>query len=178
MSTTNMTEVLVGAVVLAGAIGFAVYAGQTAGISRGGETYALNASFRSLEGVTVGTDVRLAGVKIGAVTDVTLDVDTYRADTEFGISRGIEIPDDSAAVISSEGLPKHTSRKGPKEFLIAGGQIESLTKKDGACIGLSLSEPREGARSFTKRSRVRVRCDSRGTEIHRPPPVVRYGCSL
>ena len=104
MSTTNMTEVLVGAVVLAGAIVFAVYAGQTAGISRGGETYALNASFRSLEGVTVGTDVRLAGVKIGAVTDVTLDVDTYRADTEFGISRGIEIPDDSAAVISSEGL--------------------------------------------------------------------------
>ena len=100
----NTTEVLVGGIVLAAAIGFAVYAGQVAGISSGGESYELNASFRSLEGVGVGTDVRLAGVKIGTVTQVELNPETFRADTDFSVKRGIEIPDDSAVIVSSEGL--------------------------------------------------------------------------
>lgn len=100
----NPTEVLVGGVVLAGAIAFAVYAGQSTGLSRGGDGYPLHASFRSLEGVAVGTDVRLAGVKIGTVTGVELNPQTYRADTTFTVADGIEIPDDSAVVVSSEGL--------------------------------------------------------------------------
>jgi phospholipid/cholesterol/gamma-HCH transport system substrate-binding protein len=100
----NNTEILVGGAVLAAAIAFAVYAGQATGLSGTPQGYALNASFRSLEGVGVGTDVRLAGVKIGTVTDVVLNPVTYRADTEFSVINGIEIPDDSAAVISSEGL--------------------------------------------------------------------------
>jgi len=100
----NTTEVLVGGVVLAAAIGFAVYAGQATGLSQSGADYKLNASFRSLEGVGVGTDVRLAGVKIGTVTDVELNTQTYRADTHFSVQQGIDIPDDSAIVVSSEGL--------------------------------------------------------------------------
>lgn len=104
MSTHNTTEIVVGAAVLAAAIGFGLYASQATGLSQGGGGYELGASFRSLEGVTVGTDVRLAGVKIGTVTGVELNPDSYRADTRFSVSDGIEIPDDSAAVISSEGL--------------------------------------------------------------------------
>lgn len=100
----NTTEVLVGGAVLAAAIAFAVYAGQATGLSGGGGGYELAASFRSLEGVTVGTDVRLAGVKIGTVTGVALNPETYRADTRFSVQDGIEIPDDSAAIVSSEGL--------------------------------------------------------------------------
>lgn len=100
----NPTEVLVGGAVLAAAVAFAIYAGQATGLSGGGDGYPLHASFRSLEGVTVGTDVRLAGVKIGTVTEVELNPQTYRADTTFTVSEGIEIPDDSAIVVSSEGL--------------------------------------------------------------------------
>lgn len=100
----NTTEVLVGGVVLAAAIGFAIFAGQATGLSKSGANYKLNASFRSLEGVGVGTDVRLAGVKIGTVTDVELNPQTYRADTRFSVQQGIDIPDDSAIVVSSEGL--------------------------------------------------------------------------
>ena len=100
----NITEVLVGGVVLAAAIGFAVFAGQAIGLSQSGADYALNASFRSIEGVSVGTDVRLAGVKIGTVTDVELNPQTFRADTHFTVLQGIDIPDDSAVVVSSEGL--------------------------------------------------------------------------
>jgi len=100
----NTTEVLVGGVVLAAAISFAVFAGQAAGLSRGGDDYPLTASFRSIEGVSVGTDVRLAGVKIGTVTEVTLNPQTFRADTKFTVIQGIDIPDDSAVLVSSEGL--------------------------------------------------------------------------
>lgn len=93
-----------GGVVLAAAIGFLIYTVQATGLSRGPTGYPLTASFRSLEGVSVGTDVRLAGVKIGTVTDVALNGQTFRADTTLSIRGGIEIPDDSAVVISSEGL--------------------------------------------------------------------------
>ena len=104
MSTINTAETLVGGAVLACAVTFAIYAGQIVGVGGGDETYPLTASFRSLEGISVGTDVRLAGVRIGTVTDIALDAETYRAVTTFGITGGVGIPDDSAVAISSEGL--------------------------------------------------------------------------
>ncbi len=101
----NTTEVLVGAAVLAVAIGFGSYLAQSSGISiGGGQGYPLTASFRSLEGVTVGSDVRLAGVKVGTVSDIRLNPETYRAETTVTLNDGIEIPDDSSILISSEGL--------------------------------------------------------------------------
>ncbi len=48
--------------------------------------------------------MRLAGVKIGTVTGVTLNPETYRADTTFSVLDGVQIPDDSSAIVSSEGL--------------------------------------------------------------------------
>lgn len=105
MSSHSITEIGVGGVVLAAALAFGVYATQTTGLgARTGGSYELSASFRSLEGVSVGTDVRLAGVKLGTVTGVKLDPETYRAETTFSVRSGIEIPDDSSVVISSEGL--------------------------------------------------------------------------
>ncbi|MGH1453638.1 MAG: outer membrane lipid asymmetry maintenance protein MlaD [Paracoccaceae bacterium] len=101
----NKSEIIVGGVVLAVAVGFIVYAAQAAGLSGATSSgYPLTASFRSLEGVSVGSDVRLAGVKIGAVTAIELNPKTFRADTEINVKTGIDIPDDSAIVISSEGL--------------------------------------------------------------------------
>lgn len=105
MAEHHTTEVLVGAGVLAAAVGFVIYAGQVSGYTTGSsDTYPLSASFRSLEGVSVGTDVRLAGVKVGTVSDVTLNPDTYRADTTVTLQSEIVVPDDSAIIISSEGL--------------------------------------------------------------------------
>ena len=98
------TEIAVGAAVVAVAIGFLAYASSVADLGGSSTGYELTASFRSIEGVSVGTDVRLAGVKIGTVTDVTLNPQTFRADTDMTIIDGIELPDDSAVVISSEGL--------------------------------------------------------------------------
>jgi phospholipid/cholesterol/gamma-HCH transport system substrate-binding protein len=43
-----------------------------------GDTYNITAGFRSAEGISVGTDVRLAGVKIGTVAGLNLNAETYR----------------------------------------------------------------------------------------------------
>ncbi len=100
----NRLEILVGGAVLAAAIGFGVYAAQIAGVARSSDSYPLTASFRSLEGVTIGSDVRLAGVKVGTVSDIALNPETFRAETTVSIDSDISIPDDSAIIISSEGL--------------------------------------------------------------------------
>ncbi|MEM8578714.1 MAG: outer membrane lipid asymmetry maintenance protein MlaD [Pseudomonadota bacterium] len=101
---SSALETAVGGAVLAAAIGFGLYAAQVAGLRTGGDSYPLTASFRSLEGISVGSDVRLAGVKVGTVTDITLNPDTYRALATVAIDSATQVPDDSAIVISSEGL--------------------------------------------------------------------------
>ncbi|WP_370229705.1 outer membrane lipid asymmetry maintenance protein MlaD [Cognatishimia sp.] len=103
-SSTQRTEIAVGGLVLAAAIGFAAYMGQVASFGSGGAGYELSASFRSIEGVSVGSDVRLAGVKVGTVTAIELDPVTFRANTTVNLQNDILLPDDSAIVISSEGL--------------------------------------------------------------------------
>jgi phospholipid/cholesterol/gamma-HCH transport system substrate-binding protein len=101
----SVTEVVVGAVVLVAAGAFLAFAAQATGFTRGGsDDLALTASFRSVEGITIGTDVRMAGVKIGAVTAMALNPETYRAETTLTVDAAIPVPNDSSAVIASEGL--------------------------------------------------------------------------
>ena len=100
----NKFEVFVGGAVVAVAIFFVFYVFQTSGFSTGSGNYPIHASFRSAEGVRVGTDVRLAGVKIGAVTQIELDSDTYEARSTLSIGKNFQIPDDSSLTIASEGL--------------------------------------------------------------------------
>ncbi|MEM1076883.1 MAG: outer membrane lipid asymmetry maintenance protein MlaD [Pseudomonadota bacterium] len=98
------TEVLVGGAVLAVALGFLAFVGSSTGVSGSGGGYPLTASFRTADGISVGTDVRLAGVKVGTVTGIDLNPETFRADTTISVASNIEIPDDSAISVSSEGL--------------------------------------------------------------------------
>jgi phospholipid/cholesterol/gamma-HCH transport system substrate-binding protein len=100
----SATEVVVGGGVLAAALAFGLYALQSTGMSFGDDGYPLRASFRSIEGVSVGSDVRLAGVKVGTVTQISLNPETFRADTVVTINDSVQVPDDSAIVIASEGL--------------------------------------------------------------------------
>ena len=121
----SAAEVLTGAAVLAAAIGFVVFAGQSAGLTGPAGTYDLRASFRSAEGVTVGTDVRLAGVKIGTVTDLDLNPQTFFADATVSIDEGVILPDDSAILVSSEGL-----LGGSFIEILPGGSLDNLGPGD------------------------------------------------
>lgn len=124
----NPAEVLTGAAVLAVAIGFAAYASQGLGLSRASDSYLLHASFRSVEGITVGTDVRMAGVKVGSVTALELNPQTFMADAAVTVKRGIEVPDDSTIAVASEGLLGGSFIEiqpgGSPDILPAGGEIE------------------------------------------------------
>ena len=102
--TGNRFEIAVGGVVLALAVGFAVFLAQSTGLSGSSSSYPISASFRSAQGISVGTDIRLAGVKIGTISDLKLNADTYRAESTLLVRNDVRIPDDSAVVVASEGL--------------------------------------------------------------------------
>lgn len=98
------TEALIGGAVIAAAAGFLIYAGQAIGVGGPTGAYELTASFRSVDGISVGTEVRLAGVKIGTVTGLDLNPETFRADATVAIDERLQIPEDSAILISQQGL--------------------------------------------------------------------------
>ena len=100
----NRLEIAVGGVVLALAVGFAVFLAQSTGLSGSSSSYPISASFRSAEGISVGTDIRLAGVKIGTISDLKLNSETYRAESILSVRNDVRIPDDSALTVASEGL--------------------------------------------------------------------------
>lgn len=104
MMAENRAEILAGAGVLAVAIGFLVYANRDSGYVQTSGTYPLTASFRSVEGISVGSDIRMAGVKVGTITDLSLNPATFMADAQLEVRSDLALPDDSAIVISSEGL--------------------------------------------------------------------------
>ena len=104
MISRNLAETVVGAIVLGIAIFFAVLLWRFSDVGFGTGQYTIDAKFRSAEGITVGTDVRLAGVKIGSVSNLSLDPQTFQAIAQLSIKPEYQMPDDSAAIISSEGL--------------------------------------------------------------------------
>jgi len=101
---SNAAETLIGAVVLTAAAGFLVYAANTADVGVGGQGYELVAKFRKAEGVDVGGDVRIAGIKVGSISAMTLDMKTYFATVTFIIDDGVTVPEDSLAKITSASL--------------------------------------------------------------------------
>lgn len=121
----NRLEVLVGALVLAAAAAFFVYAGQNSGLGGNADTYTLKASFRSVQGISAGSDVKLAGVKVGTITSMTLNPTTYFADVVVDIDKDILLPTDTAILISSEGL-----LGGNFVELIPGGMPDNLAPGD------------------------------------------------
>ena len=101
---STAAETLIGAVVLAAAGGFLVYAANTADVGIGGTGYELVAKFRKAEGIDVGGDVRIAGVKVGSISGMELDLKTYFATVTFAIDDEVKVPDDSLAKITSASL--------------------------------------------------------------------------
>jgi phospholipid/cholesterol/gamma-HCH transport system substrate-binding protein len=104
MARRNLVEVLTGAVVLIVAVGFLAYAVAHSGQSSVGRGYPLYARFSSVAGLNVGSDVRIAGVKIGTVDAATIDPKSYLAVVKMTIRNGVELPKDSSVEVASESL--------------------------------------------------------------------------
>ena len=122
--SSERTEILTGAAVLVVAVGFLLWAGQGREIGTGG-SYPLHASFRSVGGVSTGTDVRLAGVKVGAVTDLRLNPRTFFADATISVRDDVTLPDDTVIAVTQDGLLGNNFIE-----LIPGGSLENLAPGD------------------------------------------------
>lgn len=100
----NIVEAAIGAVVLLVGVWFVVFAYNRASGADSGSSYTVSARFPNVSGVTAGTDVRLSGMKVGAVSDASIDPKTYQAVLKLALDSSVKLPADSAAAITSEGI--------------------------------------------------------------------------
>ena len=99
----NTLETVMGAIVLLAAAGFVNLAYEAADI-KGNGGYEIIAEFGSTGGLSVGDDVRISGIKVGRITEQSLDPITYSARIAMAIAPDIEIPADSSARITAASL--------------------------------------------------------------------------
>jgi len=99
----SAVETMMGAVVLLITVGFLYFAFSNAGVgSAGGSTYYAN--FDKIDGLATGGEVKISGIKVGTIVGSHLDKASYEAIVEMNIDSSIELPEDTFAKISSEGL--------------------------------------------------------------------------
>ena len=127
MLNENLVETLVGLFVVVIATLFVVY-GYSVSETDSGDGYRVSAQFNRVDGLTVGSDVRMSGIKIGTVTSLTLDPESFYANVDFLISNGVGLPDDTSAKITSEGL------LGGNYVSLSPGGSEDLLEEDGEIL--------------------------------------------
>ena len=120
----SLVETLLGAVVLAVAIGFVVFAYNKSGVATV-SGYEVSAAFNRVDGISNGSDVRIGGIKVGTVIERTLDPETFRAVLRMSIDETVELPMDSTAAVVSDGL------LGGKFIDLQPGAEETLIKDGG-----------------------------------------------
>lgn len=125
----NMIETVMGGVVLLVAIAFVVFAFRSTTIGdNAGDGYQVLVSFDDASGLNIGTDVRMAGVKIGTVVDQRLNTDTYFAEVLISVNNAIRLPSDTSARIIPDGLLGGNyvalEAGGAEDYIAAGGQIQ------------------------------------------------------
>ena len=123
----NIVETLMGALVLAVAVAFVVFAySRTTVATVSG--YEVLAKFNRLDGLNRGADVRISGIKVGSVIDLTLDAKSFRAIARLSIAPEYQLPTDSTVSIVSDGLlgGRYASIEpgGADEMIQPGGEIQ------------------------------------------------------
>ncbi len=101
----RLAETVLGAIVAVIAVGFFIFAAAQARAG-GGQTGGVEyfARFQRVDGISVGSDVRVSGVKVGAVRTIGLDPATYMAKLTLTVDQSVQVPEDSVARVSSDGL--------------------------------------------------------------------------
>jgi phospholipid/cholesterol/gamma-HCH transport system substrate-binding protein len=133
----SLFETIVGLGVVATALLFLVFSLGQRSEAAPRDSYTLTASFNRVDGINVGSDVRLAGKKVGVVSSIDLDPEIYRAVVTLTLPRTVRyggedkplrIPDDSTAQIVSDGLLGgaylNLSIGGSFDYLPEGGRLE------------------------------------------------------
>ena len=141
MSRAGIFETIIGVIVVAAAAAFLAYAYGASGKGVGRDQYVLSAVFGRVDGVTIGAEVRIAGVKVGSVSANSLDPRTYEANVEFAIDRNVAIPEDSIAKVMSDGLlgGAHIAiEPGASEDMLKAGDKITITQGSVDLLGLAV----------------------------------------
>lgn len=133
----SLFETLVGLAVVVAAGLFLVFSLQQRSDASPRDSYTLTASFNRVDGINVGSDVRLAGMKVGVVSGIDIDPTSYKAIVSLtlpktvafdGKREDLKIPDDTTAQIMSDGLLGGAyiglTVGGSFDYLAPGGRIE------------------------------------------------------
>ena len=124
----NVIETFMGAFVIFVALAFMFTAYKSGNISTDGNAYKLNAKFHEVGSIAIGSDVRVGGVKVGTVSNQSLDPKNYMAILEFSVNNIIKLPKDSTASIVGDGLlgGKYIALQpgGDEAFLKSGDEIK------------------------------------------------------
>jgi phospholipid/cholesterol/gamma-HCH transport system substrate-binding protein len=99
----SVVETILGAVVIFVALAFLAY-GYRMGNASTPTGLSISADFSGIGGLKPGDTVQISGVKVGAVTRVELLPDSYLARVHMSVDSNLELPIDTAALISSESL--------------------------------------------------------------------------
>jgi len=100
-------ETLVGLFILAGMAALAVLAVQVSSVGAigAGGTYTVTGSFQNVGSLKSQAPVNMAGVRIGRVTAIELDPETYQARVQLAIANEYDnLPADSSASVQTSGL--------------------------------------------------------------------------
>ncbi len=127
----NLIETIMGAVVLAVAGFFLAFAYSHADLKQV-KGYSTSAQFTSVGGLESGADVRINGIKVGTVTGMAIDTQSFNAVVRMTIRPDIRLPVDSVASISTEGLLGGKFVKlepGKSGDILAAGQAITHTKE-------------------------------------------------
>jgi len=123
----NVIESVLGGVVLLVAGLFLVFAYLGSDI-RPIQGYEVTAKFNAIDGLTVGSDVRIGGVKVGSVIEQTIDTKDFRAVVKLAILSDVSLPSDTLASVTSAGLLGNKYIKlepgGAKENIAGGAEIK------------------------------------------------------
>lgn len=98
----NPIETVFGAVVIFVALYFLIFASSLVRV-RTDDGQKLTAKFSKVGDLVIGSDVKISGIKVGSVSDLTLDKN-FLASVTMVIKPNIKIPADSVAMITSDGL--------------------------------------------------------------------------
>lgn len=127
----STVETLIGTAVVVIAAAFFLYAYQASDRGSAAGSYRISAEFDNAEGVSVGTDVRVAGVKIGSVVGFTLNPDNFQANVVMELDPKLKLTEDATAKVTAEGLlgSKFISlEQGGAETILAEGGVISNTQ--------------------------------------------------
>ncbi len=128
----STVETLIGAAVVVIAAVFFLFAYTASGEGNGGG-YRVSAEFDNAEGINVGTDVRMAGVKIGTVVGQGLNYENFQAVVTMTIDPQLKLTEDTTAKVTAEGLLGSrfvALEPGGAETLLADGGV--ITSTQGA----------------------------------------------